>query len=250
VELFRPYFDQIWHEGQHREYFTLSGMCGKFPLSVMSTGMGTGNIEIAMLELDFLSRYDLSNSTEKDFKAKTILRLGTCGALQTEIDLGSLVNTQIGVSYDGLLQWYQDRPHCPADLARDLNQSFSDLPVPPIAASASQELVENLGAICQNGMTATCIGFYAAQGRQIQLRARHPDLLDRFQGFRSGDHRFLNFEMESAVIIGLGNLLGHRCASVSTVLANRQLGTFHKDPAQAVSDMIDKIMGDIESILS
>jgi uridine phosphorylase len=236
------YFDKIECQSSHREFITHTGYIGSKRISVMSTGMGTDNIEIALNELDALVNIDFETRTIKDqHTALKIIRIGTCGALQSDIPVDSFVATSLGLGIDNLMHFYT--PPIVQDELEELLAQFvkhTQLPekITPIINAADANLLNLFGEEFYKGITVTCPGFYAPQGRILRLLPAFPDLIDKLSTFNHHNNRICNFEMETSAIYGLGNLLGHQCLSLSAVMANRVIKQFSSNPKSAIDKLI------------
>lgn len=237
-------FDRVELRVEAREFVTHTGELDGRRLTVMSTGIGTDNVDIVLNELDALFNVDLQRRQVRDrITALTLLRLGTSGAFQPDLPLGSLLLSGGALAADGLLPFYPAAGG--ADPAGDnltewLAEAAVAFPVPlrVVRPTLPKALAES---DLPQGLTLTAAGFYAPQGRSLRLfSALTPGLLERLRGWRFQDERLTNIEMETAGIYGLATALGHRAASVSALLANRAAGTFADDPAGAVSRLIDR----------
>jgi uridine phosphorylase len=252
VAAISKYFDQIDHSLQHREFITHTGWVGKKRISVVSTGIGPDNIDIVLNELDALANIDFDTRTIKsELRNLTIIRIGTSGALQSDIPVDSFVCSTHGLGIDNLLNYYQ---HSNNDEERailqqfvthtQLNGGFSH----PYICSAATAILKQFVDGFSHGITVTCPGFYGPQGRVLRLGLTHPHLVDRLTQFSFGNYRITNFEMETSAIYGLGKLLGHQCLSLNTIVANRVSKTFSKDGNAAVDNLIQKALGIIENL--
>ena len=236
------YFDKITHKAQHREFITHTGSIGNKQLSVISTGIGSGNIDIVFNEMDALVNIDFKTRTIKDTKTSlSVIRLGTCGALQKDIPVDSRIVSSYGIGLDNLLHYYKhtnnpEESFILNDFQRHTNMGTRN--ITPYITEASIALRKYFGAEYIHGITATCPGFYAPQGRSLRVQPALPNLLDAMASFACKDTRITNFEMETSAIYGMGKLLGHKCLSISAALANRANKTFSKDPDLAVDNMI------------
>ncbi|MFT3946300.1 MAG: nucleoside phosphorylase [Agriterribacter sp.] len=246
------YFDAIDYKRQHREFVTHTGRVGKKNISVVSTGIGTDNIDIVLNELDALVNIDLSSRTVKNtLTSLQIIRIGTAGALQADIPVDSFVASSHGIGIDNLLHFYRYENN---EEERQLLQSFitqtqlHDNIAIPYISSASINLIKNFTREYYNGLTVTCPGFYGPQGRILRMGISHPGFIDRLTEFSFGQHRICNFEMETAGIYGLGKILGHQCLSLSAIVANRVNKTFSEDGAAAVNSLIRKTLEIIEQV--
>lgn len=241
------HFDSIETQTAHREFVTHTGLIGKKRISVVSTGIGTDNIDIVLNELDALANIDFESRTIKPaLKSLTIVRVGTSGSLQADIPVDSFVASTHGIGVDNLLNFYRLQNH---EEEQQLANAFiahtqmgAQYAAPYICA-ASATVQKKFVAGFHHGITVTCPGFYGPQGRVLRLGLTNPDLIDQLTTFRFGNHRITNFEMETSGIYGLGRLLGHQCLSLSAIVANRVEKTFSKDGAKAVENLIIKTLG-------
>lgn len=241
------HFDSIEFQTQHREFITHTGFIGQKRISVVSTGIGTDNIDIVLNELDALVNIDFTTRTVKPvFTPLTIIRVGTSGSLQADIPVDSFVASTHGIGIDNLLNFYRQQPNEEEQqlLKAFLQQTQLDarLAIPYIAsagASVQKRFVQGF----HPGITITCPGFYGPQGRILRLSLLQPDLIDQFTAFGFGNFRIFNFEMETSAIYGLGKLLGHHCLSLNAIVANRVKKTFSRDGAAVVENLIIKTLG-------
>ncbi len=241
------HFDRIDHKIQKREFITHTGELNGKRLTVISTGIGTDNIDIVLNELDALVNIDFKTRQIKaETQALDIIRIGTSGCLQPDIPVDSMLISTFALGLDGLMHYY--------DYANNANETmlqfvFSralqgrmNLPIRPYLIEGSPDWVTRLGYDMQKGMTVTCPGFYAPQGRQLRAEIQSPGLLDALQSFEHDGLRITNFEMETAGIYGLARLLGHRAISCNALLANRANGTFSPHPAKTVNKLIEIVL--------
>jgi uridine phosphorylase len=240
------HFDKIEYKGEYREFITHTGTISKKRLTVLSTGIGTDNIDITLNELDALVNIDLTTREIKStFTSLNIIRIGTSGALQPEIPVDSFVASTHGLGIDNLLNFYRLEQN---DEEKQLVHSFvtstqmhSQIGYPYIAG-ASASLIKHFVKDFYQGITVTCPGFYGPQGRILRLGISNPELINRLTQFRFGQHRITNFEMETSAIYGLSRLLGHNCLSLNAVVANRVRKEFSKDGKAAVESLIVKVL--------
>lgn len=231
------YFDRIEIKKQKREFVTHTGYLRGQRVTVMSTGMGTDNIEILMTELDALVNVDLENRIIKDEKtALKIIRLGTSGSMQADIAVGSLLASEIGIGMDTLMQFY---PFLAEDqsIAELIRQELG-LGFLPYQASASSDLLGKLDKRFLRGVTLTCPGFYAPQGREVRLKPRFEDMISSLSSMESKGKRLTNFEMETAGYYAMGKLLGHEMLSLNAIVANRPKKVFDDNAAKTVDQLI------------
>ncbi|MDE0560945.1 nucleoside phosphorylase [Algoriphagus sp. NF] len=231
------YFDRIEIKKQKREFVTHTGYLRGQRVTVMSTGMGTDNIEILMTELDALVNVDLDNRIVKDEKtALKIVRLGTSGSMQADIPVGSLLASEIGIGMDTLMQFYPslaDDQSIAELIRQELGLGFL-----PYQASASSDLLGKLDKRFFRGVTLTCPGFYAPQGREVRLKPRFEDMISSLSSIESKGKRLTNFEMETAGYYAMGRLLGHEMLSLNAIVANRPKNEFDKNAAKTVDTLI------------
>jgi uridine phosphorylase len=219
------YFDSIEFTSSHREFITHTGFIANKRLSVVSSGIGTDNIDIVVNELDALVNIDFdTRSIRPQLTTLQIIRIGTCGSLQNDIPVDALIASTHGLGIDNLLHFYQYQNH---EEEKQLLQSFitqtqlhQHLSTPYITSCASS-LIKHFVKGFHHGITVSCPGFYGPQGRILRLGLAQPALVAKLSGFSIGHHRICNFEMETSAIYGLGRLLGHQCLSLNAVVANR-----------------------------
>jgi len=242
VDMVAKYFDKILVEKQSREFRTVTGEIGNNTISVISTGIGTDNIDIVLNELDALFNIDLDSRKVKDqLTSLKIMRLGTSGSIQSDLPIDSIVASAHASGIEGLMNLYK---YTENDTERKISKALSDI-LPEGTNSVTTSCSKNLFAqfsdefITVNTVTAT--GFYAPQGRQLRLRPKVVDLITKLSNIRIDDNNIKilhNLEMETAGIYGLSNLLGHEAVSISAILANRIDKTFSSQPKKIVDKMI------------
>jgi len=246
------YFDRVEHKLAHREFITHTGYIGQKRISVLSTGIGPDNIDIALNEIDALANINFDTRTINDQKKSvSIIRMGTCGSLQGEVGVNELVAGTHGLGIDNVLHFYEreNNEEEKAILAAfDEHTKISAHKIQPYIASASAGLLKHFTEGYSHGITVTCPGFYGPQGRILRLPLKMPNLVDQMTSFRYGQHRIANFEMETSAIYGLCNLLGHQCLSINVIIANRVKKEYSKDMGKAVDHMIQKSLGIIAGI--
>lgn len=247
VKQVSKHFDAIEHSVQNREFVTHTGRIGNFPISVMSTGIGTDNIDIVINELDALFNIDLKDRRIRDNKTSlNIVRLGTSGALQDDIPVESLLLSSHGMGLDTVTGFYNTEFEAEEI---ELSRAFAahckwpeNLPQ-PYFVNAGNDLLEKLdGEEMLRGITATAGGFYGPQGRTLRLPLRIDNLNETLNSFRHGDLRITNFEMETSALYALSAMLGHQACTVCTVIANRFSKSFSKDYHPTVNRMIGTVL--------
>ena len=246
------YFDRVEHTLAHREFITHTGYIGQKRISVLSTGIGPDNIDIALNEIDALANINFDSRTINDQKKSvSIIRMGTCGSLQGEVGVNELVAGTHGLGIDNVLHFYtqENNEEEKAILAAfDEHTKISAHKIQPYIATASAGLLKHFTEGYSHGITVTCPGFYGPQGRILRLPLKMPNLVDQMTSFKYNQHRIANFEMETSAIYGLCNLLGHQCLSINVIIANRVKKEYSKDMGKAVDHMIQKSLGIIATI--
>ena len=248
VEKVSQYFDCIEYKVRHREFVTHTGQLGPNRLSVIGTGIGTDNIDIVLNELDSLHNLDFVDENPiTPPKMLRLIRLGTSGALQPDLPVGTILCSSMVLGLDGLMPFYANPndPACRAlttellDAVPDLNQIAI-----PIINAADGELLEQIALndlAC--GFTLSCAGFYAPQGRRLRLQPRIDNFIEQLSSFRFlNGMRITNMEMETSGIYGLARLMGHRAVSVNAILANRSTGERCPNPEMVIDGMIKTIL--------
>ena len=243
------HFDSVEFEGVHREFVTHVGYYRGKRLTVLSTGMGTDNIDIVMNELDALVNIDFISRTvrpKEEHLSLRIIRLGTSGSIQADVPIGAMLATEHAVGLDSLMQFYPlMETGLETEIATELQQALA-LQYAPYVVRGSDLLREQLGAGLLMGNTLTCPGFYGPQGRSLRLDLRQPDYISRLQNFRhqsaEGEFKIANFEMETAGYYALGRLLGHEVLSLNAIVANRATGEFAEDAGAVVDAMIERTL--------
>jgi len=242
------YFDRIEIRKQKRELVTHTGYIGKKRISVISTGMGVGGIDIAINELDALANIDFkTRMINPTLKKLDIIRIGTSGALQKEVPVDSMVVSHRGLGFDGLAGFYEIEYNDEEKrLTQQVLEKFNHHPAIQACyiAEGDPELLNLLGskeAIV--GTTVTSSGFYAAQGRVLRGQLQIKDFIEKLQQLN-----MTNFEMETSLLYALGKILGHRMSSVCAIVANRATQEFSKEPAEAVDSTIRFVLEKISSV--
>jgi len=246
VALISAFFDTIEHQSQHREFVCHTGTYQGKRISVLSTGIGTDNIDICIQELDALVNIDLEKRTEKQTKTQLeIVRIGTCGILQADIPLHSYMLSTHAYGFDNVAHFY------PIDFTEQETQLRStidhhlDLPygIIPYLISADKELTNRLSSSeTHSGITITSSGFYGPQGRSLRLESKIKDIHVKLGSFRQDETKIVNFEMESSAIFALGRQLGHACATICLGVANRQNMMFSSGSAREMNELITYVL--------
>ena len=246
VEQVSALFDRIDERVQHREFITHTGEFNGRRISCVATGIGTDNIDIVLNELDALVNIDLERRLPKANPASLeLVRIGTTGALHSDIPVGTWILSEWAIGLDGLINWYQNQPN---PIAQNLVEDFirhSAYPqnlAKPYAASADSNLLEKFRDKTLPGITLTSPGIYAPQGRRLRLSPEFPDLNNRMASFHFEGLRVTNFEMETSGLFSLGKAFGHKCASICMVMANRSQQKMHLTPQQSMGSLIEFVL--------
>ena len=242
VEMFRPLLDGIEAEGASREFVWITGSCSGKRFTVLSTGIGTDNIDIVMTELDALANVDFATrEVRPEHRALNILRIGTCGAIQPEIPLGAFIFSHISIGCDGLMNWYEGRDSI---ALLDFEEAFKkhvhwDRHLPdPYFVRASDKLIRKFEDCTVKGMTISASGFYGPQGRVVRQGLAMPDMLEDFESFEFGGYRITNFEMEGSALAGMAAKLGHNAGTVCCAIAHRYLKDANTDYKPRVAELV------------
>ena len=246
VENVSAHFDKVEHRVSNREFVTHTGTFKGQRFTVLSTGIGTDNIDIVLNELDALVNIDLGSRTIKERKTSLrIVRIGTSGALQGDIPVDSFVASSHGMGLDGLLNYYAGLDLCDeAPIANAFMQHagwMKGMPYPYVV-KGSETLLQSIAHDQIQGITATAPGFYGPQGRQLRLAPALPDLNEKLGSFNHDGHRVTNFEMETSALYGLGKLLGHECATICAIIANRVARKYSRNYKATVDDLIRLVL--------
>ncbi|WP_433902436.1 nucleoside phosphorylase [Sphingobacterium puteale] len=238
------YFDRIELKKGKREFITHTGYIGAKRLSVISTGIGTDNIDIVLNELDALVNIDFQRrEVRSELTVLEIVRIGTSGAVLTDVEMGSILASEYGVGFDALMQFYQ-KPYDEIELniQQALIRYFPQLSLKPYVARAGERLLDRIAFDLPKGITLTAPGFYAPQGRCLRSDNTIPDLISLINSFRHNDFRLTNLEMETAGIYALANMFGHQALSINAILASRVAGEFSADPEAVVEKAIQLVL--------
>ena len=247
VEVVASFFDNIELKKQNREFYTITGSFNGKRISVISTGIGTDNIDIVVNELDALSNIDLKTRTrKKDHRTLNLIRIGTSGALQADIPVDSFLMSKRSIGFDGLLNFYKDRNRV-SDLdfefAFKYHVQWNHLLASPYVVDASEMLIKKLeGDDMRKGITISAPGFYGPQGRQLRLPIVDENINDKIESFELDGQKITNYEMESSAIFGLSNLMGHNAITICAIIANRPLGEYSKDYKPVIKNLIEIIL--------
>ena len=246
VETVSNFFDTVDFKIQNREFVTHTGTLNGKRIMVLSSGIGTDNIDILLNELDAAVNIDLKSRTiKKEHTSLNILRIGTSGALQQDIPVDHFVVSSHGLGFDGLLNYYLDLPKVNDNALSEafIQQTNWDKNLPyPYAIKGSEALIQKIGFDLIKGVTATAPGFYGPQGRKLRLTPWVEDFNQQLTDFRFNENRITNFEMETSALYGLGALLGHQTCTVCAIIANRVAKQYSKNYHIAVEKLIQLVL--------
>jgi len=235
VPLVSSFFDEITLERSNREFVTHTGRYHGQRITVLSTGIGTDNIDIVLNELDALKNIDFgTRKIRPDKRRMTIVRIGTSGSLQPDVPVGSFLLTRKAIGFDGLMHFYADTPRHTDDLfAKNLMKAvdWPEIWNTPYVFAADEELAEKMSDVeVIEGVTISAPGFYGPQGRILRLRTYDPSMNGKITSFSSpSGERITNYEMESSAVYGLSRLLGHSAVTLCAIIANRVTGETVED---------------------
>lgn len=246
VAMFTPLFESVECEGASREFVWATGWYQGERITALSTGIGTDNIDIVMTELDALANVDFKTREVKpEHTTLTIVRVGTCGALQPEIPLGSFILSHYSIGFDGLLNWYADRDEITNLAMEEAFMKHLNWPRPlpiPYFAHASQKLIDLFADSTVRGMTISAPGFYGPQGRVVRQKLAMPNMLEDVESFRFEDWKITNFEMEGSAIAGIAGHLGHDAITVCCAIAHRYLKDANTDYKPQVAKLVKLVL--------
>ncbi|SHN24473.1 uridine phosphorylase [Cyclobacterium lianum] len=236
------YFDSIEYTVQKREFVTHTGFYQGKRLSVISTGMGTDNVEIFMTELDALFNVDFDTRLPKNEHHRlNVVRVGTSGSMRSDIPEGSLLVSDFAVGLDSLMAFYTlEQTDIEARISNQVKTCL-DLPFAPYCVQGSAALRAKFQGL-QSGITVTCPGFFGPQGRRVRLEPSFPDIFDRLGNLNPEGRHLSNFEMETAGYYAMGRLLGHATLSLNAIVANRLTGTFSDSPEELIEKLIAEVL--------
>ena len=247
VDMVASFFDTKTFEVSAREFHTIGGTYKGKPIMCISHGIGPDNIDIVITELDALANVDFATREVRDnLRRLTMVRIGTSGALQPELKLGTPVIAEKSIGFDGVLNYYKGRNEV-ADLdfehALCSHTNWNPLWAKLYAANADEELVDRIaGDDMVRGNTISAVGFYGPQGRQVRLELANPDLNRLIEQFEYRGRRITNYEMESAPLAGMGRLMGHRCMTVCSIIANRFNTEANPNYKSGIKDLIATVL--------
>ena len=247
VDMIASYFDTRTFEVSSREFHTIGGTYKGKPVMALSHGIGADNIDIVMNELDALANIDFATREVNDnLRQLTIIRIGTSGALQPELKIGTPVIAVKAIGFDGALNFYANRNSvCDIDMESDFcdNIDWNPMFACPYIVDADAELVSRIGKDdMTKGITITANGFYGPQGRYVRLTLTEPTLNSRLEQYRYKGCAITNYEMESAMLQGLAKLMGHKAMTVCCIIANRMNNDATPNYKTAVEDLVKTVL--------
>ncbi|QGY47911.1 phosphorylase [Maribellus comscasis] len=247
VDTISSLFESIEFEIQNREFKTVTGIFNNKRLTLISTGIGTDNIDIVLNELDALVNIDLKKREIKDKKTSlNIVRIGTSGGLQTDLPVNSFVVSKKAIGFDGMLNFYANRKNV-CDLSfetafKQYTKWDNSLPTPYVV-DASEKLLEKFESQeFRKGVTISAPGFYGPQGRELRLPLAVPELNRKVEEFSFNDLKITNFEMECSAIYGLSKMLGHNALTICLIIANRVSLTANENYREEMKKLIRKVL--------
>ncbi len=247
VDMIAEFFDTRDFSVTSREFHTVGGTYKGKPIMAISHGIGPDNIDIVINELDALANIDFkTREVNENHRQLTMVRIGTSGALQPELIIGTPVIAEHSIGFDGVLNYYAGRDEV-ADL--DFEAKFREHTnwnrnwAAPYVVAADKELVDQIGRDDMvRGITISAVGFYGPQGRELRLPLANPDLNHSIEKFDYNGRKVTNYEMESAPLAGLGRLMGHRCMTVCSIIANRVNEAATPNYKTAIRDLIETVL--------
>ncbi len=247
VDMVADFFDSVECDISSREFHTITGTYKGKRITAMSHGIGGDNIDIVMSEIDALVNIDFATRTEKKDKTSlTIVRIGTSGGLQPDIELGTNLISVRSIGFDGVLNFYANRNQvCDIDFEEAFCKAveWNSQHASPYIVNANAELVKRLNQEdMQEGVTISANGFYGPQGRYLRLPLADPELNKKIQSFRYGEERITNYEMEGAALAGLALLMGHKAATVCNIIAGRATHSANTNYKSGMPALIEKIL--------
>lgn len=247
VDTVAAHFDERECEVNNREFRAVTGTYKGKRITVQSTGIGCDNIDIVLNEMDALANIDFKTRKAKpELKSLTIVRVGTCGGLQSETPTGTYVATVKSIGFDGLINFYADRDkHCDLDLEKAFKKhvEWKDAMGNPYVAPSNTELLDRIaGDDMVRGYTVACGGFFGPQGRQLRVPLADPELNAKIESFEYDGLHITNFEMESSAVAGMSNLMGHKALTCCMVIANRVAKQANSSYKNSIDDLIVKVL--------
>lgn len=248
VDMIASNFDEIEVRAENREFKSVTGKYKGARLTVVSTGIGTDNIDIVVTELDALANVDFATRTVKEqHTTLNLVRIGTSGSLQPELEVGTWLLSESAIGFDGLLNFYANRENVTDnEFEAEFKKytSWNPLLTSPYVVNGSKKLIDaiNCNEAVKLGITISAPGFYGPQGRVVRLPLADPDINSKITSFRYGNRRITNYEMECSAIYGLSKLLGHNAATTCVIIANRLAKNANADYKPYVRSLIAHVL--------
>ena len=251
VEMIGQMLDSVRVRKSNREFSTITGSYRDMEITIISSGIGTDNIDIVLNELDALVNIDLATGVVREEpRSLTFIRLGTAGGLQKDIPVGSFIATAKAVGFDGVLHFYEGYEWCLDHMLADALASHLEWPdtlAYPYVVDADSSLLEKVAAGMTRGITISSPGFYGPQGRRLRLEPFDSELNENITSFRFRGEKITNYEMESSAIYGLAKLLNHRALTICVVIGNRITGEFLTDYKPAIRSLAQQVLDSLSS---
>jgi len=252
VKTIASYFDKIEYTSENREFVAATGNYNGTRITVLSTGIGTDNIDIVINELDAAVNFDLDNRIPKqNLKKLNLIRIGTSGSLQPDIPVDTYLVSSFGLGFDGVMHFY-DVKYTSEEIEilnafkSHMNWKYEN--ASPYLVKASELLVEKIGFDWQKGITATANGFYGPQGRSLRLPLKDPEFNNKLSSFAFGNNKLTNYEMETSALYGLGSSLGHNTLTICAIIANRFNKSYSKDYKATVNKLIVEVLNRLTTL--
>lgn len=251
VDMIAGLLDKVRVRKSNREFSTVTGSYHDMEITIISSGIGTDNIDIVINELDALANIDLGTGiVAEEPRSLSFIRLGTAGGLQEDLPVGSFIATAKAVGFDGVLHFYEGYEWCLDHMLADALASHLEWPdtlAYPYVVDADATLMEKVAAGMRRGITISSPGFYGPQGRTLRLQPFDSDLNENITSFRFRGERITNYEMESSAIYGLAKLMDHKALTICVVIGNRVTGEFLADYNPAIMSLAQQVLDALSS---
>ena len=251
VDMIAGMLDQVRVRKSNREFTTVTGSYNGAEITVISSGIGTDNIDIVINELDALANIDLTTGVAvEEPRSLTFVRIGTTGGLQPDLPVGSFIATAKAVGFDGVLHFYEGYEWCLDHMLADAlatHLEWPDVLAYPYAVAADETLLEKIASGMTRGVTISTPGFYAPQGRRLRLEPFDSELNENITSFNFMGQRITNYEMESSAIYGLSKLLNHKALTICVVIGNRVTGEFLNDYKPSIRKLAELVLEGLSS---
>jgi len=242
VAMISEFLNDIEFSRVSREFCSTTGKYAGKRITVISTGIGCGNIDIVMTELDALANIDFkTREVKKELKTLNILRIGTCGGVHEDLAIGTFVFSEISIGCDGVMNWYHDsEKYTLTDYEEAFKQhcGWSDRLPSPYFVKAGEHIADMFRDSAVFGMTISASGFYGPQGRVVRLKTNLKDMIEKVESFRHDGKRITNIEMEGAPLAGLAAMMGHQAGTICCVIANRKVKDSNPDYKALIKSLV------------